>query len=58
MSHVANVASNFKQKVEAYWYLRLEKETLSKLKLLMPVLFGSWVIRMLVSDIFFLLNNA
>lgn len=37
MSHVANAASNFKQTVEAYWYLRLEKETLSKLKLLMPV---------------------
>ena len=30
----------------------IRKETLSKLKLLIPVLFGSWVIRMWVSDIF------
>lgn len=43
MVHVADAASNLNQIVETCRYLRVEKETPSKLRLLMPVC-SLWVL--------------
>lgn len=41
MGHVTNAVSNLKQKVEAWWYLRIEKKIPSDLLML---IYSLWVL--------------